>query len=103
MPITVRLALVSAMLALSNTERPASSVSAPLEPEPGVELIAPDTVMSLLAFKLTAVPALSKLTRSLDNSTLEFAALVANAPAAFTVSAMGPLRMRAIPSLLLAE
>ena len=59
--MTERLALFKVMLALSKTERPAVSVNAP---EP-VEEMADETVMSLLACILTAVPALSRLTMSL--------------------------------------
>ena len=79
LPVMVRLAFLRAMLALSSTERPAWRVSEPLLMLVGLEVSADDTVMSLLACKVTAVPAFRKATKSDAANLLLAADVVAKA------------------------
>ena len=74
--ISVRLALSLVMLALSSSERPACSVSAPPLPLALLAVSAVDRVMSLLACSVTLVPALSRAKMSDAKKVLLAAGLV---------------------------
>ena len=66
----VRLPLSVLIVALSAIERPACSVKAPPLPDRLLALMAAETVMSLLACNVTAVPASSSAFTSLASSVL---------------------------------
>ena len=77
LPISVKLPLSVVMLALTRIERPACMVSAPPLPPGLLARTAPVTVISLLACRVTVVPALSRAVRSADDSVLVPVGLVA--------------------------
>ena len=98
--VSVNLPLSVLMFPLSNIERPACRVSAPPVPLALLVTRLVDSVMSLLACSVSAVPAFKKLRISAAKSVLLAAGFVLNASVVLLSAVLGPLMIATCPALV---